>query len=163
MNGQSNVWLALQNPNEALKAINAAVVIHRGFASKTSYLALSLHNQGMVLNALNRPRDALYSIIEALKIYKYLALTEADNYMSELAISYGVLGQIFMAHKQYKQAYQSFRKGLQIITPYVTHLPKAFGSQTKELIFYHHESAKAANLEPDTELLNPLIAVLEKL
>ena len=37
------------------------------------------------------------------------------------------------------------------------------GSQTKELIFYHHESAKAANLEPDMELLNPLIAVLEKL
>jgi tetratricopeptide (TPR) repeat protein len=88
----SNRLADLGRPEEALKAINEAVVIRRELArvqpdAFLPYLARSLTNQSNCLAAVGRREEALAAINEAVTIHRELARARPDAFLPDLAAS----------------------------------------------------------------------------
>jgi len=116
-------------------------------------------NLGAALSSLGRREEALEATEEAVGIYRELARRNPDAFLPDLARSLGLRGSILQGMNRHEEAAESLVEGLRVILPFVQALPEAFGGLVGWLLQLYVESAQAAGVEPDEELLSAMRAL----
>ena len=165
LNNLSNRLSALGRREAALAAIEEAAEIHRALAAERPDafrpdLAMSLNNLSGRLGDLGRREEALAAIEEAAETYRALAAERPDAFRPDLATSLGAWGQVLRGAERHDQAVAAFAAGIEALTPQFLGLPEAFGQLMGALVREYGQSCGEAELEPDQELLGPVVAKL---
>jgi tetratricopeptide (TPR) repeat protein len=125
-------------------------------------LARSLNNLANGLNDLGRHEEALAQAEEAVRIHRQLAQQRPDAFLPDLARTLTVFGKI-IAEDRPAEALASLAEALRLLTPFFSELPLAYGKLIQTIRGLYLRAAEAANVAPDTTLLAPVSAILEKL
>ena len=124
---------------------------------------MSLNNLGNRLSELGRREEALAAADEAVRIRRQLAAARPDAFLPDLAMSLGARGNVLLGMERHADAAASFREGIEALRPLFQRVPAAFASLMRALCRDYVEASKAAGQQPDLELLQPVVAVLESL
>jgi tetratricopeptide (TPR) repeat protein len=152
----------------ALAAAEEATAIRRALAAARPDafgpdLATSLNNLGNSLSALGHCEDALAAAEEAVGIYRALAATRPEAFRPDLARSLGRLGQCLTGLDRPRDALDAFHDGVAALQQPFLAYPPAFAGLMAALIEDYRAVVEEIRDERDTELLAPILQVLQKL
>ena len=161
-------YSALGRDKEGLEATQRAVEIRERLAVKhpdafEPDLASSLNNQGTYYSALGRREEALEASQRALEIRERLAVKHPDAFEPDLALSCGARGNALKEAGQYAEAAESFLLGVKTLKRLFLLYPQVHGQLMDKLIDDYNEACRFAGIDPDQEILSPIIKALEKL
>ncbi len=126
-------------------------------------LAKSLTNLATSLSDLGRCEEAMDKAQEAVRIYEQLAMARPEAFLPDLATSYGVRGGVLHRMERHAQAAATFAQGIRAITPHFQKGPPGFAQLIGRLYQDYLRAIQQAQLQPDKELLAPVIEVFDKL
>ena len=126
-------------------------------------MATSLTNKSSFLGALGRHEEALAAVEEAVELRRELAALHSDAFRPDLATSLSVRGDILNGLHRPGDAMASHAESLRTLLPSLQHLPQAFAGLSGRVLRDYLECAQAAGQEPDMELLEPILAVLQEI
>jgi hypothetical protein len=149
----------------ALTAAEEAVHLYRTLAKAlpeafSPHLADSLNNLANRLSALGRRKKALRAAEEAVRLYRTLAEAHPDEYLVELARSLLVL-----AINAEKPAFSiaTLTEAIRILTPIFLNVQTPMVGLMAGVLQNYLGQCQAIGREPDAELLDPALAVFERL
>jgi tetratricopeptide (TPR) repeat protein len=163
-----NSYNELGRLEEALTVSQEATGIYRELArdkpqeSKPG-LAMSLNNLGIRFSTLGRLEEALTVSQEAFDLRRDLARDNPAVFNPDLAGSLNNLGHCFKANGQLDKAHVSYEEAARILAPHFFSLPEAFVGQMTFTIRSYLQSCQALNLDPDAQLVDPIIQKLNEL
>jgi tetratricopeptide (TPR) repeat protein len=154
--------------DEALEKAQEAVRIREQLARARPdaflpNLATSLNNLANTLSALGRHEEALEKAQEAVRIQEQLARARPDAFLRYLATFYGAKGAILRSMERHAEAAAAFAQGIRAITPLFQKVPNAFAQLIGSLFNEYLRAIQQAEIEPDKNLLAPVVEVFEKL
>ena len=159
---------ALGRREEALEKAQEAVRIYEQLAQARPDaflpdLAMSLSNLANMLSDLGRREEALAMAQEAVRIREQLAQARPDAFLPDLATSYGATGAILQNMERHAEAAAMFARGIKAVTPLFQKVPMAFAQLVENLRSYYLRAVQQAQVQPDEELLAPVIEVFNRL
>ncbi len=168
LNNLASFLSALGRREDALEAAEEAVDLYRALAAArpdafAPNLAASLNNLANVLGALGRREDALAAAEEAADLYRRLAADRPDAFAPDLATSLGARGKVLEGLGRTEDASNSFREGLEALSPQFLRLPRAYASLVAALAQAYLDSCKQVGRDPDVALLGPIVETFQKL
>lgn len=120
-------------------------------------LAGSLNNLAIYQREQGLHEAAYASALEAVDFYKELAQAYPDAFLSDLAGSLGSLAGCQNELGQHEAAVASSQEALELLSPYFVKWPDAYQAQMKGTLNNYLRHCKAADQEPDVELVLPII------
>jgi tetratricopeptide (TPR) repeat protein len=167
LNNRARVLSTLGRLEEALAATEEAVDNYRKLAEKNPGtflpdLAMSLNNVGNMLSELGRREEALATTEEAVDNYRKLAEKNPGTFLPDLAMSLGAHGNVLSGMGRHNDAVAVFAEGLKLITAALQKLPAAFAELSASLLRDYLASAKADEMEPNKELVEPVRKALDE-
>jgi len=168
LNNLANHLSNLGRREEALAPAQEAVELYSALAVRNPDafqpdLAMSLNNLATFLSELGRREEALAIAQEAVELRRALALRNPDAYQPNLATSLGSASRVLTGLGRTQEAAVALAEGIKTLLPQFARLPRAFAPLMHALLLDYIAAAKAAQMEPDVELLAPVIEVFEKL
>ena len=168
LNNLSNRLSDLGRREAALAAIEEAMAIYRDLAAARPDafrpdLARSLNNLSNRLSDLGRREAALAAIEEAVANYRDLAAARPDAFRVDLARSLGGLAPLHALAEKPELAMMTAAEAILLLTPVFAAIPEAVGRIMAWLVQSYRAQCEALGREPDAELLQPVIAVFERL
>ncbi len=150
---------------EALAAVEEAAEVYRALAAARPDafrpdLATSLNNLSLRLADLGRREEALAAIEDAVEVYRALAAARPDAFRPDLATSLGARGGVLRDLGRHTGAAETFAEGIRTIAPMFMALPEAFAGLAADLLRDYVDSAREGGLEPDADLLGPIVEKL---
>ncbi|MEQ8585626.1 MAG: tetratricopeptide repeat protein [Thalassobaculaceae bacterium] len=166
-NTLSSRLAGLDRREEALSAAQEAVGINRKLALENPdafipNLASSLNNVAGELAALGYHSAAIDSVDEAIALYNGLAEVRPNAFRDVLATSWGSRGEVLLLGNRPDEAAESFNKFLSLIAPLIEEFPQAFARQAIGNTQHYVAACEAAGIEPDMDLLGPILQTLEE-
>ena len=119
-------------------------------------LANSLSDQG-------EREKALAAAQEAVTLCRALATQRPDAFTQELATSFAVLGTTLGETSRPAEAIASFAEAVRTLTPTFVRYPAAIAPLMAQMLGDYLRLCEAASVEPNRELLAPVITVFEQL
>lgn len=168
LNNLGSVLISHGRLEESLAITQKATEVYRDLAQDNPKtfkpdLALSLNNLGGNFNRLGRVEDAVAVTQEAINLRRDLARDNPPAFEPDLAGSLNNLGDWYWAINQAQQAHPQYEEAIRILAPYFLDLPIAHAHRMEYMVQDYFQSCKALNLEPDMELLEPVMKKLEEL
>ena len=168
LNNLANRLSALGRREEALRQAEEAVRIYGQLAEARPDaflpdLATSLNNLAAMLIALGRREEALRQAEEAVRIRRQLAEARPDAFLPGLARSFGTMSVCLRGLERQGDAASALREAIRILKPYFAEIPQAHAGLMGWLVKAYVEALEAGGLEPDLELVAPVIEVLRSL
>ncbi len=162
------VLKALERRKEALEATREAVTIDRQLAAARPdaflpNLAMSLNNLGNRLSDLGRRKQALKATAESVDIRRRLAAAQPDVFLPGLANSLSSLGNRLNDLGRYEEALEAATEAVRTLAPFFERLPQAFAERMRDFVSSYRQQADDAGRPVDGELLEPILAELERL
>lgn len=153
---------------EALAAVEESARIYRQLATARpeAFLpraATVLSNLANRLSDMGRLEEALATAEEAVEIRRQLVVARPDAFLPNLAQSCYVRGRVLAVLGRHRDAADSLMEGIRCLTPFFQKLPQAFAPLIVNLCRDYLTSAKEAQLEPDEDLLGPVVEALKRL
>ena len=153
---------------EALAQAQEAVRIYGQLAEARPdaflpYLATSLNNLATMLSDLGRREEALVEAQEAVQIRRQLAEARPDAFLPDLAMSLGAMSVCLRGLERQGDAASRSGEAIRILNPYFAAIPQAHAGLMGFLVKEYLEASEAAGIEPDMELLAPVIQVFQRL
>ncbi len=157
--------LSLHKP--ALDATQEAVDLYKELAADRTdaflpELARALNNLRIRLSALGRHEPAIEAAAEAAGHYRKLAADRPDAFLPDLAMSLGAYGSMLVADGRAAEASDAFGEGIRWLSPAFLRLPEAVAPLMGALARSYAGACEASGSEPDTSLLEPILATLAK-
>ena len=78
-------------------------------------------------------------------------------------MSLGALGSVLSGLERQEEAAERFAEGLRLMAPLFAKLPQAFAGLTVQLAQVYFSACQQAEIEPDAELLGPILEKLQEL
>lgn len=94
---------------------------------------------------------------------RLLTAQRPDAFQPDLATSLGAKGMVHLNNDEAEAASRCFAEGLQRISPSLLALPEAFATLAANLAKTYLQACEAGQIEPDDELLGPVIKALGQL
>jgi tetratricopeptide (TPR) repeat protein len=165
LNTLAAMLIYLGRREEGLSEAEEAVRIYRQLAQQhpdafVPDLARSLNNLAVWLNDAGRPEEALAGVEEAVRIYRRLAQQRPDAFVPDLANSLAVFG-IIIEHDRPGEALAALEEALRLLTPFFLKVPMAHVSPIEAISGAYLRAAEAANIPPDTTLLDSVIPIVK--
>ena len=150
---------------EALTAAREAVALYRVLAASrpdafTPNLAGALNNFASRLNQLGQREEALTSAREAVALRRVLAAAQPDAFKPDLATSLSVLGDMLEANGHLAEAVVHDHESVMTLQPYFLAHPRVYKRMMIVLARDYLRRVKAAGIEPDVDLLDPIATQL---
>jgi tetratricopeptide (TPR) repeat protein len=163
----ASTLIYLGRREEGLSLVEEAVRIYRQLAQQrpdafVPNLARSLNNLAAWLNEAGRREEALAGVEEAIRIYRRLAQQRPDAFVPNLANSLYFFG-IIIEHDRPGEALASLEEALRLLTPLFSKVPMAHLQLIEAICAAYLRAAEAANIAPDTTLLDSVIPLAESL
>jgi tetratricopeptide (TPR) repeat protein len=159
---------ALGSEEAALAASEEAVSIFRDLAASTPdafrpNLALSLNNLSNILSGQGSEEEALRAIEEAVSIYRDLAASQPNAFRPDLAMSLSNLSRNLRLSdpESGEAALAAIDEAVRVLAPSFLAHPAAFQSWMARMVRAYQRTAEAVDREPDSDLLRPLLPLLE--
>jgi tetratricopeptide (TPR) repeat protein len=150
----------------ALEGTQEAVELYRRLAEKRPDaflpdLAMSLNNLGNRLSELGQREPALEATQEAVELYRRLAEKRPDAFLPDLASSLNNLGNRLSELGRYEEALAASAEAIRLLAPFFVKRPDAFRSWMAKMIGSYRACCRKAGRQPDSELLKPVLSLLE--
>ena len=126
-------------------------------------LASSLNNLANRLSELGEREQALAAVQEAVTLYRAMAAQQPDAFAEDVARSLAVLGLSLALTLRPAEAIASFAEAVRTLTPTFVRYPMAIERMMAQMLGDYLRLCEAASVEPNVELLAPLVAVFEQL
>jgi len=167
LNNLSNHLADLGDREAARDAIQEAVEIRRQLADERPDafrpdLAMSLNNLSVHLAALGDREAARDAIQEAVEIDRQLATERPDAFRPELAGSLNNLSVCLADLGEKEAALETSQEALSCLRPYFLAHPAAFDRWMGIVVRGYLERAADMDLEPDPDLLEPILPLLDE-
>jgi tetratricopeptide (TPR) repeat protein len=168
LNNLGNRLRVLGRCEEAVAATEVAVTISRHLSAHQADailpdLATSLNNWGSDLNAVGRHEEALAATEEAVAIRRRLAEEWPDAFLNNLATSLAVRANCLDGLGRVEEALASTGDAIAALRPdFLQHPPAVMHWMVPMLQLYLKRCGRLG-VEPDGELLGPIIDVLRRL
>ncbi|MBV8895176.1 MAG: tetratricopeptide repeat protein, partial [Acidobacteriaceae bacterium] len=120
----------------------------------------SLNNLANMQSAVGQRDEALETAREAVTVYRDLYQAENEAFAERLAKGLLTLSWILVQLNQHRAAALSLAEGMRIILPEVEKYPRAHLSLCVALAREYIAAIKAAEMDPDSELLSELVRVI---
>jgi hypothetical protein len=112
---------------------------------------------------LGRREEALEQAEKAVRIREQLAEARPDAFLPNLATSCGARGAVLTGMEHHREAAGSFAQGIRALAPCFQKVPRAFAPLMGGLCRDYVTALEKAQLEPDMEMLAPVLEVFQKL
>ena len=122
-----------------------------------------LNNLSVRLSDLGRREEALAAIEEAVAVYRELAALRPDAFRPDLARSLAVLGNCLEAMGSLDQAIARDREAVAMLLPYLQRWPDSYAGLMRAICTGYLRRCEAAGVEPDAELLAPVVDAFQRL
>ena len=157
---------ALGRREPALAAAEEAVAIRRELAGQRPDafrpdLAMSLSNLANLLSTLGRREPALAAAEEAAALYRELAGQRPEAFRPDLATSLAVRANCLDALGRAADALATNVEAVTMLSEAFVEHPAAFGHRMAHIIRQYLERCERIGQQPDTELLGPVVAILQ--
>ena len=106
---------------------------------------------------------ALVAAQEAVTLYRALAAQRPEAFAQNLATSLAALGITLAETSRTADAIASFADAVRTLTPTFVRYPAAIAPLMAQMLGDYLRLCEAASVEPNRELLAPVIAVFEQL
>ena len=126
-------------------------------------LASSLNNVASCLSELGAREKALAAAQEAVTLYRALAAQRPDAFAQGLATSLASLGMKMAETSRTGEAITTFAEGVVTLTATFIRYPAAISPLMMQMLLDYLRLCEEASVEPDRELLAPIVAVFEQL
>ena len=124
---------------------------------------MSLNNLGNRLSELGRREEGLTAAKEATEIYRRLAEERPDAFLPDLARSLNNLARNLSLLGRQEEALAALREAVETLGPLFVRLPRAHVPNMGAMIQSYLGLCSHIEQEPDSGLLEPLVAVFETL
>ncbi len=122
-----------------------------------SFFAGVANDLGVRLSALGRREEALAAAQEAAGLYRALAAARPDAFRPDLATSLSVLADCQEAVGHIAEAVRHDRESVATLAPVFLRYPQAPAGQMLTFARDYVRRAEASGVEPDRELLGPIV------
>jgi tetratricopeptide (TPR) repeat protein len=168
LNNLAKMLIDLGRREDALAAAEQAVALRRALAASRPdvfrpYLAGSLSNLANMLSDRGQREAALDAAQEAVDLYRALAASHPDAFTPDLARSLWVLGDLQAEASDAASALATLREATKLMLPYFVAHPASFAGLTAGLCQSYIRLGEDAKIEPDMNLLAPIIAAMQTL
>ncbi|QTL37949.1 tetratricopeptide repeat protein [Pseudoalteromonas viridis] len=168
LNNLANRQSALGQHEAAYTSALEAVELRRALAQARPDaflpdLAGSLNNLANRQSELGQHEAAHISALEAVELQRALAQARPDAFLPDLASSLNNLADIQSDLGQCEVALLSSKEAVQLLSPYFIKWPEAYKSWMGIVLGNYLRYCKAAEQEPDSELVDPIIEKLNEL
>lgn len=153
---------------DALLLTEEAVKIRRELAKEhpdafLPDLGTSLSNLGGFLSGAGKQEEALGASRVAVEIFRDLSEKHSQAFLPALAVSLNNLGNRLSDSGRVEEALQASEEAVAILKPFFLNLPPAFVEHMSHFVENYGIDCQALSVEPDQELLGPILAVLAEL
>jgi tetratricopeptide (TPR) repeat protein len=168
LNNLANMLSNLGRREEALARAQEAMDLYRALAAQRPDafrpdLATSLNTLAVMLSKLGRREEALARAQEAVDLRRDLAAQRPDAFRPDLARSLAVLANCLDARDRRADAGAADAEAIGALAGHFATLPAAFGRLMQVLARNYQTRCEALGVEPDAELLGPVVEVFERL
>ncbi len=168
LNNLSNRLAELDQHAGALAAAQEATSLYRDLARAwpdtfTPELATSLNNLSGHLSKLSRNEDALAVIHEATALRRELARARPDAFIPDLSSSLNNLSLRLSDLSRHNEALAASAEALRIIRGPLERWGLATAQKAEWIRETYIECCKRVGVEPDSHLLSPISAVLDRI
>ena len=159
---------SLGNRQAALNATFKAVEIYERLAESNPEafepnLAMSLNNLGNRYSNVGDRQKALEAAKRALEIRERLAKSNPEAFEPYLAINLGVLGRIYIKQGSFNDAQEFFERAIKTLKRLFLKHPQVHAKVMSGLIRDYGKACEKTEINPDMELLEPIMKELEKM
>lgn len=139
-------------------------VIENEDVDRTAFLAFLSNDLAVERSFTGRREAALEAAEEAVGRYRELAAQRPEAFTVDLVTSLGALGSVLKRENDgLKEAARFFAEGVERLTPFLAQRPAVFTGLMQALVRDYIEVCQALKQEPDTQLLEPVAAIFERL
>jgi tetratricopeptide (TPR) repeat protein len=153
---------------EALEAAQKACALYEALSRERPdafrhYWAMSLNNLGNRLREVGKHEEALETAQQSCAIREALARERPDAFTPDLAVTLGTLSLVYRSMQQHAAAAESALRGVRVVLPALARYPQAHAELTAALCREYMQSAEAAGLDLERDVLEEVGRILEPL
>ncbi len=168
LNNLGNRYSELGRREEALEPTSEAVEIRRKLAEARPDaflpdLAASLGNLGNRYSELGRREEALEASSEGVEHYRKLAEARPDAFLPDLAFGLNNLGIRYSELGRREEALKLYREAVSRLAGAFARYPAALRRDMAGFVGNYLRTASELGQEPDQELIEPILAQLQRL
>jgi len=168
MYGQSNRLFELNRHEEALVVMEEALPICRRLATENTeaYLlnqATFLDKMSSILSALEKHEEEILVAEEIIGIFRRLAEFHADHYEVDLAVSQNNQAVKLSKLGKLERAYATSQSAVLSLRSRFLMQPAEYHQVMASMCVLHLETCENLAIEPDEEILNPILEILNNL